>query len=286
MGGVTRPPADVEGTWAYRLPGTDLDAVDAVLALHEVAVAGLSEERGVVTVWCGAERPDLPSVTGLAGGWWEHVEREDWAERWKEGLRPVVVGRITVLPPWLAGPTDHAEEMTLVIEPGMAFGTGHHETTTGCLRALQDVDLNGRRVIDVGTGTAVLALAASALGAGEVVGVDIDPEAVAVARANVAAHGRAVRIAEGSCDAAGGPADVVLANLITDTLLSLLDDLVSLLRPGGMLIASGIGVARTAEVVAALEQHGLATEARRGEEWAVLVATADRTSSRPRGPGP
>lgn len=267
------------GSWAYRVPGCPLDNLSDALDIAGVAAEGLSEEDGTTTAWFTA-RPDGPMPVE---GRWERVDDADWAERWKEGLEPLTVGRITILPPWLApdGPS-LGTHITLVIEPGMAFGTGHHETTLACLEALQELDLTGRRVIDVGTGTAVLALAAAALGAAEVVAVDNDPTAVAVARQNVAAHEvHTIEVRAGSCAAAGGPADVVVANLITDTLLSLVADLVALTRPGGTLICSGVGVERTEEVLAALARTDIQARPRRGRQWSTIVGR--RTPQQPSG---
>src|SRR5690606_11673606 len=108
----------------------------------------------------------------------EEVPDQDWNAAWKAGIEPVVVGRVAVVPPRLEPPA--GAEVVVVIDPGMAFGTGHHETTTGCLAALQELDLAGTRVVDVGTGTGILAIAAALLGATQVEAVDDDPEATAV----------------------------------------------------------------------------------------------------------
>jgi ribosomal protein L11 methyltransferase len=260
-------------SWAYRVPGTAMEVLSDALLLAGAEPAGLSEDGGVATAWF-AERPADPLP--LAGSW-EEVPDTDWAEGWKAWLRPVSVGRITVVPPWLApgGPVVGGDgPLTLVVEPGLAFGTGHHETTAGCLGALQELDLVGRRVADVGTGTAVLALGAAALGAAQVEAVDVDPEAVAVARANVAAHGLQdrVRVAAGSCEVVRGPVDVVVANLITDQLRPLAPALAALLHPGGALVAGGVAVGREHEVEAALAAAGVHVhDVRPGREWALLL---------------
>ena len=268
---------ELNETWAYRLPGVSLEAVDTALALAEVTPEGLSEEAGVVTAWFAA-RADLPPLRGLPPGRWEAVAPEDWAQRWKADITPIEVGRIRIVPPWLADPADLAAATTLVIEPGMAFGTGHHETTTGCLRALQALDLTGRRVVDVGTGTGVLALAAEALGASEVDAVDIDPEAIAVAEENVRRHGaRRVRLTVGSCEVVDGPGDVVVANMITPVLLDLADRLVDLVLPGGALVLSGVAVERGEHVRAAYAARGVALAAETGREWTVLRGRRQET---------
>ncbi|WP_370326426.1 50S ribosomal protein L11 methyltransferase [Euzebya sp.] len=263
-------------SWAYRIAGVGLDEVSDALDVAGIEPAGISEEAGVTTAWFPERLAgDLP-----LDGRWEAVADEDWSERWKDGLEPVTVGRVTVTVPWLApeGPVlSQPDHVVLVIEPGMAFGTGHHETTAACLAALQDRDLVGRRlvdghVVDVGTGTGVLALAARALGAASVTAVDTDPEAIAVARANLAAHGlEGIDLREGSTEAVDRPGDVVVANIITDLLLALVPDLVALVAPGGVLVASGIAADRVEEVRATVAAAGVETTPRVGREWAVLV---------------
>lgn len=256
-------------SWAWRVPGATLDELSDALDIAGLQPDGVSEERGVASAWFGTR----PTQGMPLGGTWEEVATADWSERWKEGLEPITVGSISVLPPWLApdGPDLAADRPVIVIEPGMAFGTGHHETTTACLLALQDLDLTGRRVADIGTGTGVLALAAIALGADHVVAVDVDPEAVEVAVANIAEHGvTSIEVRLGSCEAVGDAADVVVANIITDKLLALAPALVGLTRPGGWLVCSGVAVDRTAEAVEAFAGAGIEMAAQPGREWTVL----------------
>lgn len=258
--------------WAFRVDtGVAMEQVSDVLDLAGVPHDGLSEVADVVTVWF-ADRPDEdPPLAGR----WERVEQADWAEDWKAGLDPVQVGRVRIVPPWLAdtdsGPAGSAPDVVLLIEPGLAFGTGHHETTTACLRTLQEVGVEGRRVLDVGTGTGVLAMAARALGATHVQAVDTDPQAVDVARDNITRNGLdGIDLAVGSCEVAA-PADVVVANIITDLLLAIAADLVAAVDDGGVLIASGVAVDRVGEAVEAFAAAGITTTPTPGREWAVLV---------------
>jgi ribosomal protein L11 methyltransferase len=221
------------------------------------------------------------------GGRWEAVPEVDWAARWVAGIEPVAAGPVDVVPTWLAD--EHPERpgrTRVVLDPGRAFGSGHHDTTIGCLEALADLDLRGRSVLDVGTGTGVLAIAAARRGADPVVGVDVDPDAVEVARANADANGVTLVLAVGSVG--GGPVppvlrdrrggfDVVVANVLTQTIVDLARPLVASVAPGGHLVASGIGLERSDRVVAALAAAGLVTPTTRARgEWAIVTGRRPR----------
>lgn len=248
-------------SWAL-VTTVDLDTANLhIAALEDAGLLGLVEQSGRVTAYFDRRADGLPLP-----GRWERVPERDWNAVWKAGLRPVTVGGLTIAPPWIPHPG------ALVIEPGQAFGTGHHETTSACLGALQERPLDGARVLDVGTGTGVLALAARRLGAADVLGVDTDPVAVATARRNATVNGLAVRVLDGSVEAAPGRYDVVVANLDTRTLVALATALAARVRPGGRLIASGVAVEHTAEARRALLAAGLAPVVREGAAWALLVA--------------
>lgn len=244
------------------------------------------EDPDIVAAWlwvAGAQgvwvRPDdvvatFASTDALVpdGGTWEDVPEVDWAAAWREGIEPVSAGPFDIVPTWLAD--DHPEasgRVRLVLDPGRAFGSGHHDTTMGCLEALAGLELAGRSVLDVGTGTGVLAIAAARRGAGPVTGVDVDLDAVEVARANAAANGVTLDLAVGSVDAVSGTHDVVVANVLTQTIIDLAGTLVAVTAPGGWLVTSGIGIERAPLVVDALTAAGLVdvTTRQRGE-WAVV----------------
>jgi ribosomal protein L11 methyltransferase len=251
--------------WALRT-ALPLDEVNLQLgALQEAGLLGIVEEDGVATVYL-AQRLAEPPVPGT----WEPVEEQRWDTAWREGLEPIEVDGVTVIAPWHERP---ATGITLVIEPAQAFGTGHHETTAGCLAALQSAPLDGATVLDVGTGTGVLALAAKCLGAARVLGVDVDPLAVEAAAFNAALNDIAIEVLEGSADAVDETFDVVIANLDTATLTLVAHDLSARLRPGGVLIASGVSNERIGEAVEVLSAAGLQVDAVPGREWAVLRGT-------------
>ena len=230
---------------------------------------------GELTAWFPAPA-DLAGLPGLADAAvaWHAEEPRDWQAAWKATIAPVRAGSTVVVPSWLAD--DHAAEpgeLTLVLDPGQAFGTGHHATTTLCLEALERLDLAGASVADVGCGTGVLAIAAARRGAGPVLAVDLDPDAVEVTRANAARNHAEVEACSGSVDALPGPVDVVVANLVTDTLVGLAPALVAATRH--TLVVSGIDAQRQDVVVAALTAAGarvVTVEERDG--WAALTALA------------
>ena len=215
-------------------------------------------------------------TTGLGGHVLDlaplEVDDEDWARRSQADLTATRVGRITVAPPWdvpsrSSGP--RASDITIIIDPSTGFGTGHHATTRLCLGLLQQIDLAGRRVIDVGTGSGVLAIAARALGAAEVVAVDNDPDALRNARENAARNGGAVAIVEADLDQwFAAPADVVVANLTGAVLRRLAGKLRSLVAPGGTLIVSGFSPDEADGVIAALTSTA---EVRVDGEWAAAL---------------
>ena len=201
------------------------------------------------------------------------VPDEEWARRSQAGLTPIRIGRIVVAPPWAIPPSDEslasglrppssdlrppASDLLIVIDPSTGFGTGHHETTRLCLSLLQDVELAGRQVIDVGTGSGVLAIAAAKLGASSVVAMDEDPEALRNARENVERNGvagivdlREEDLASFHCE----PAEVVVANLTGAEIQRQASRLASLVETGGTLIVSGFNVAEAADIARALDR--------------------------------
>lgn len=262
-------------TVQYVLPrdhGTDPDEVAAWL--WAAGAEGVWVRPDDVVAYFASTDAEVPD-----GGRWEDVDEVDWATAWKQGIEPVSAGPFDVVPTWLAD--EHPEapgRVRIVLDPGRAFGSGHHDTTLGCLESLAELDLDGRSVLDVGTGTGLLAIAAVRRGAGRVVGVDVDPDAVEVAAANVAANDVPVELAVGSVDAAPGAFDVVVANVLTQTIIDLATPLVTAVAPGGHLVTSGIGIERAPRVVDALTAAGLAdvTTRQRGE-WAVVAGRRPTT---------
>lgn len=181
------------------------------------------------------------------------VPPTDWTDVYRRHHRPVAVGRrLLVAPPWDVPEAPGRE--VIVIEPGMAFGTGQHATTRGCLEAIEEALAAGpvASALDVGTGSGVLAIALTRLGVGRVVACDVDPAVLAAARANLARNGAArVLLLAGGIGAVRGPCALVVANLLADALVAEARALARLVRPGGRLVVSGILAAQVDRVLAA-----------------------------------
>lgn len=207
------------------------------------------------------------------------VDESSWENAWKEHFRPIPVGRhLLIVPAWEAAQTPLGGRQPIYLEPGMAFGTGTHETTQLCLRALEDAEVADRHVLDVGCGTGVLAIAAARLGAARVQAVDIDPVAVGVAAENARRNGVAeqIEIAEGNLlggFAEGEQYDVVVANILRDVVILLTPQVASRIRPGGVFISSGYITEHVEQVRNALETHGFVVERTYQDGgWAALMA--------------
>jgi ribosomal protein L11 methyltransferase len=227
-----------------------------------------------LTAWF-AERGDADAAAAALGGDVAEVADEDWGETWKKGLGPLAIGRAFVRPSWVDAPVPPGM-VEVVLDPGMAFGTGTHPTTSLCLAALSELlsVRHGAAVLDVGTGSGLLAIAAAKLGAGRVAGNDNDPVAVAVARENAARNGAAVELTTDPVPALRGPFDVVVANILANTLVELAPQLAAQLAPGGVVLLSGILAPQEEEVRAAYLAQGLARLSggdRRDGEWSLLA---------------
>ncbi|MCW3065257.1 MAG: ribosomal methyltransferase [Solirubrobacterales bacterium] len=198
--------------------------------------------------------------------------RDDWADRWREFHRPLVLGdRLAVRPPWIEV---QSAKVDIVIDPGQAFGTGAHATTRLCLEALLDLEPRGP-LLDLGSGSGVLAVAAAKLGWGPVTAVDHDPLAVAASAENARANG--VELSVARCDLRTGPlptAPTVVANLLRPLLLVYAERLA---EPPERLLVSGLLAGEVDEVAGAFARRGM-REAQRRERGGWASALLSRWS--------
>jgi len=262
-------------------PGSQRDAV--VAALFKLGAQGVQEVGDqLVTLLADESMADDVTCAVLAASPDARIETEpapriDWSERWKSALKAHDVGPLVVAPPWLADSAD--ADRTVVIDPGMAFGTGDHPTTRGVIRLLPSVLREGNRVADLGAGSAILSIAAVKLGARHSFAIEFDPDAIGNAEANVARNGVSdvVTVLEGDARLLlplVAPVDVVLANIISSVLVELLPLMVAALSPEGHAILSGILREERSEMLAALEAGGWRVEREDIEDiwWTVAIA--------------
>jgi ribosomal protein L11 methyltransferase len=197
------------------------------------------------------------------------VAQRDWLEEWKQNWQPVEIGRFIIAPPWTELSDVH-DRLIISIEPGMAFGTGTHETTRLCLDAIQK-HFSGGSFLDVGTGTGILAIAAAKLfPQARVEACDTDETAIAIARENAAANGVAVDFRVGSVDDSTASADLVCANLTADVITRMLRTLEGLTC--GKLILSGILETQVEMVQAGLHACGIDNfEVVQDGEWVAVI---------------
>ncbi len=231
---------------------------------------------------------EQPTAAVPRGGRWSREPDRDWQRRWRQSVTGVRAGPFAVVPSWRADEHEPAPgETTIVLDPGRAFGSGHHATTAMCLEQLADTDVAGRPVLDVGTGSGILAIAAALREADPVVAADVDGDALEVARRNAERAGVELDLRHGGVVTVTDlpPFDLVLANLLTGTLVDLAAPLAATVADGGVLVASGVTVRRREAVEEALAATPLgapvATARRDGwvaVRWQRPVATGRRSA--------
>lgn len=214
-----------------------------------------------------------------------YMDDADWAGGWKKNFPPLEIGeRLLVIPEWLEAEANGRAALRL--EPGLAFGTGNHATTRMCLKALEAMELSGKKILDLGCGSGILGLAALVLGAVSVTGCDVDPKAPDAARSNAALNGITgerfqiyagdILTDKGLRKKLGGGYGLVLANIVADVILQLSGMFREFLGPEGLLICSGIIDERAPEVEVALRKNGLRVLRHlHEEEWHCYVLRAE-----------
>ena len=205
-----------------------------------------------------------------------NVNQEDWESAWKQYFKPVhVTDRIVVKPEWEEYSPQEGE-IVIEIDPGMAFGTGTHETTSMCINQIEKNLKAGDRVIDIGSGSGILSMASVLLGAEKATGVDLDPVAVRVALENVELNNLQdkIEILHGNLtDVIREKADIVVANIMADIILILLEDVRAFIKDDGLFISSGIIQEKRAAVEARLlEKNFSIVEVETKGEWCAITA--------------
>ncbi|MDR2931953.1 MAG: 50S ribosomal protein L11 methyltransferase [Oscillospiraceae bacterium] len=196
------------------------------------------------------------------------VNEEDWASAWKKYYKPFKIGpRLIVCPSW-EDYAPKAGETVMKLDPGMAFGTGTHESTRLCLDGLQEMISGGESVLDIGCGSGILSIAALLLGAKQALGVDIDAVAVRVAEENAALNGvgnKARYLCGNLTDHVTGRYDIICANIVADIIIQLSETVPDYMNPGGLFLVSGIIDTRAYEVLSFAEGQGFRLKSRRDD---------------------
>ena len=201
------------------------------------------------------------------------INNEGWDEEWKKHYEPIEIGqKILVLPAWMDEP--ETDRTVIRIDPGMAFGTGSHDTTILCLEEIEHIDLAGKSLLDIGCGSGILSIYAKMQGAISVEAVDIDEDALDATKRNADLNGVNIAVYQSDLlSQVDGPYDLIVANLLAGLVIQMLENVDTYLNKGGQLILSGILVEKSPEVQAKLKEVGFTlVEERISEEWAMLRA--------------
>ncbi len=248
-------------------PGTTpLWGETRVTGLFDASRNGEELCSAIRSAWHQQTQQDLPGIEIVL------VEDKDWERAWMDEFHPLKYGeRLWIVPSWHAAPDPDAAN--LLLDPGLAFGTGTHPTTALCLEWLDGMDVEGAKVIDYGCGSGILALAALLLGASHAIGVDTDPQALEASRDNAQRN----QISEGRLelylpgDEPGTQADILLANILAGPLITLAPQLAQKVRPGGHVVLSGILSWQARDVMSAYEPWFVMDEPEQREEWIRLT---------------
>lgn len=243
-----------------------------------VTTPGWERSRVVALLNAGTDVDELLEACAPAAGLdsvptyaLEDVEEQNWVQLTQSQFEPIRVSeRLWIVPSWHAAPDPDA--IILVLDPGMAFGTGSHPTTRLCLEWLERTVTPGVSMLDYGCGSGILAIAAGRLGASDVLGVDIDPQAITAAQHNAEHNQVSARFADSAAEIRG-QFDIVVANILSNPLKALAPAICSHVRPGGQLALSGILAEQTGELIAAYAPWVPLSVADTREGWVCLSGT-------------
>jgi ribosomal protein L11 methyltransferase len=266
---------------------SDIDLKTCYGDLIDESILNADKTRGAVSLYLPAERGVADSLAFLQERFKEEhldveieingLKEEDWANSWKQYYKTLKIGkRIVIVPAWETYQPAEGE-ITVRMDPGMAFGTGTHETTRLVIELLEDYTLPGCYMLDVGTGSGILAICASKLGAERCNAYDIDPMAVRVANENIRESGQTNVTCEVSdllkqVDLSGGKYDLICANIVADIIIRMTPDVGAYLKDDGVLLASGIISERAEDVISSFEKHGFRVAEKREENgWCALA---------------
>ncbi|NLY78071.1 MAG: 50S ribosomal protein L11 methyltransferase [Tissierellia bacterium] len=204
------------------------------------------------------------------------VYEKDWSETWKKYYKPVRIGKRIVIKPTWEEYEKEDEDIVIELDPGMAFGTGTHETTILCIEALEKYMNEGALVYDVGCGSGILSVVAARLGARKVIGIDIDELCVKVSKENISINGveDLVEVRKGNLlDSVNEKADIIVSNIIAEVIINMVPDLKAYINDDGIFIASGIITEKLSSVMDALRNNGFnIVEEKIINDWAVVIA--------------
>ncbi|ADL07673.1 50S ribosomal protein L11 methyltransferase [Thermosediminibacter oceani] len=278
-GVVIEDPKDLlnrdKDAWEYVEIPEDIDFEQAMVTGYLPESEGLNDILRVIERRI-AELPRFGLDVGSGKVEVSSVDESDWANAWKAYYKTIHIGkRLVIRPSWIHYEPEKGE-VVVELDPGMAFGTGTHETTAMCLELLEKYIEGGETVIDVGCGSGILSIAAAKLGAGKVLAIDKDEVAVKVARENIKRNDttQAVEVIKGEgLDCVDAKADIIVANIIADVIIDLAGVAASKLKQEGLFISSGIIKSRKESVCQALDRAGLVVieEAEKGD-WVALVS--------------
>lgn len=238
--------------------------------------AGFRDKMTALSIRLAALRENAGFDLGTLEIGTQNVKDEDWSEVWKQFYKPFRAGKSLVVKPTWEPYTAQDGDKVIEIDPGMAFGSGTHETTGMCLELLEEAVRGGERVIDVGTGSGILAIGAALLGAESVLAIDIDPTAVKVAKENIAHNGLTEKVAavEGNLlEKSDAQCEVCVANIIADVICMFAAPLNDHIVPGGLFICSGIIKEREQDVKDTLlgANYTILKVCRKGE-WVAMLS--------------